>query len=80
MPTAPRKDWHAPALVLPPRMKLSTETGVVMDGSRIRHAIAERASTEDRFEISAPLFVDCTGDASTRVMAPCNDLTRCAYC
>lgn len=42
---------------------LNTEVvGVEMDGSRIRSVRAERQSTEDIFEISASVFVDCTGD------------------
>lgn len=42
----------------------TTLTGTMMDGSRIRHAIAERHSTGHRFEISARLFIDCTGDGT----------------
>lgn len=34
----------------------------VLEGSRITQATAVRASTEDRFEIRAKAFVDCTGD------------------
>lgn len=48
-----------------PNLTLMLNTAVVgvkMDGKRITHAIAERQSTEDRFEISASIFVDCTGD------------------
>lgn len=37
-------------------------TAVQLQGDRITQAIAERQSTEDRFEISADIFVDCTGD------------------
>jgi hypothetical protein len=36
--------------------------GAVVEGSRITRAIAERQSTEDRFEIEARIFIDCTGD------------------
>jgi hypothetical protein len=35
---------------------------VEMEGQTIRKAYAVRASTEDRFEISAKVFIDCTGD------------------
>lgn len=39
-------------------------TGVRMrsEGNEIENAIAERISTEDRFQISAKTFIDCTGD------------------
>ena len=37
-------------------------TSVMMQGNRIKQAIAERQSTEDRFVIDAKIFVDCTGD------------------
>lgn len=47
----------------------TTLTEAVMDGSRIRHAIAERHSTGHRFEISARLFIDCTGDGALGVQA-----------
>lgn len=40
----------------------TTVVGVKMDGDRIAEAVAERQSTEDRFVISAKVFVDCTGD------------------
>jgi len=40
----------------------TTVTGVRMEGNLITHALAERQSTEDRFEIEAEVFVDCTGD------------------
>ncbi len=40
----------------------TTVTGVEMNGDTIVAAIAERQSTEDRFHITAPSFVDCTGD------------------
>lgn len=40
----------------------TTVTGVEMDGQTIRKAIAERQSTEDRFLVSADIFIDCTGD------------------
>jgi hypothetical protein len=36
--------------------------GTVVEGGRITRAIAERQSTEDRFEIEARVFIDCTGD------------------
>ncbi|MBT3606201.1 MAG: FAD-dependent oxidoreductase [Candidatus Latescibacteria bacterium] len=44
-------------------LMLNTEVvGVEMDGGRITKAVALRQSTEDRFVISADVFVDCTGD------------------
>lgn len=36
--------------------------GVRMDGNRIVSVYANRESTEDRYEIAAELFADCTGD------------------
>ncbi len=45
------------------KLMLNTEVvGVDMEGARIRSVRAERRSTEDGFEIHAPVFVDCTGD------------------
>lgn len=44
-------------------LMLNTEVvGVEKDGDRITKAIALRQSTEDRFVISAKIFIDCTGD------------------
>ena len=40
----------------------TTVIGAVMKGNAIDAVIADRQSTEDRFRITAPLFVDCTGD------------------
>jgi hypothetical protein len=40
----------------------TTVTEAHTSGSRITQVIAERQSTEDRFEIKAGIFVDCTGD------------------
>lgn len=37
--------------------------------NRIQSAVAERHSTEDRFEISAQVFIDCTGDGRLGVEA-----------
>jgi hypothetical protein len=37
-------------------------TAVEMNGDQIELAIAERQSTEDRFQIHARVFIDCTGD------------------
>lgn len=37
-------------------------TGVEMDGARILRALLQRESTEDLFEVSASVFIDCTGD------------------
>ena len=47
----------------------TTVTGVRKDGDRITTAIAERQSTEDRFEIDAKIFIDCTGDGRLGVEA-----------
>jgi len=44
-------------------LMLNTEVvGVEKDGERITKAIALRQSTEDRFVITADIFIDCTGD------------------
>ncbi len=40
----------------------TTVTGVEMGGDQIVRAIAERQSSEERFLITAEVFVDCTGD------------------
>jgi hypothetical protein len=40
----------------------TTVTGVEMSADTIAAAIAERQSTQDRFHISARVFIDCTGD------------------
>lgn len=48
-----------------PRLTLllnTTVTGAAMDGNVIRTVYASRESTEDRFEIAADWFADCTGD------------------
>ena len=48
-----------------PNLELMLNTRVVgaeLKGNRIAHAVAERQSTEDRFLITAEVFVDCTGD------------------
>ncbi len=48
-----------------PNLTLMLNTAVVgaqTDGERIQHVVAERQSTEDRFIITADVFVDCTGD------------------
>ncbi|RAV02324.1 FAD-dependent oxidoreductase [Paenibacillus sp. YN15] len=37
-------------------------TGAQMEGSRIVSALAARESTEQRFELFADIFLDCTGD------------------
>ncbi|WP_417847423.1 FAD-dependent oxidoreductase [Thalassoglobus sp.] len=47
----------------------TTVTGAEVEGNRIRHAIAERQSTEDRFQIAADIFIDCTGDGRLGVEA-----------
>src|SRR5690606_33759362 len=49
-----------------PNLTLMLNTAVVgveKSGNRIAAAIAERQSTEDRFRITASVFVDCTGDS-----------------
>ncbi|MEZ6144253.1 MAG: FAD-dependent oxidoreductase [Planctomycetaceae bacterium] len=40
----------------------TTVTGASVSDRRIVSAIAARQSTEDRFEIQAEVFIDCTGD------------------
>jgi hypothetical protein len=40
----------------------TTVTDVKMEENRIHSVIASRPSTEDTFVITAPLFIDCTGD------------------
>ncbi|MBL4575124.1 MAG: FAD-dependent oxidoreductase, partial [Opitutaceae bacterium] len=40
----------------------TTVTEVLTSGKRTTQVIAERQSTEDRFEITAETFIDCTGD------------------
>lgn len=48
-----------------PRLTLLLNTichGVEMNGARIAKVLAARESTEDRFILAAPLFIDCTGD------------------
>ena len=47
----------------------TTVVGVEMDGTRIVKVEAHRQSTEDRFLISADVFVDCTGDGRLGVEA-----------
>ena len=47
----------------------TTIVGVTKEGSRITCAEAHRQSTEDRFLISAEVFVDCTGDGRLGVEA-----------
>ena len=42
---------------------------VELQGERIALAVAERQSTEDRFQIEAQIFVDCTGDGQMGVSA-----------
>jgi len=44
-------------------------TGAETRARRVRAAIAERQSTEDRFRIAAKVFVDCTGDGRLGVEA-----------
>jgi hypothetical protein len=49
-----------------PNLTLLLNTAVVaaqLEGHRIRAVQAVRTSTEDRFEIAARVFVDCTGDS-----------------
>ncbi len=40
-----------------------------MNGNRIDQAVAERQSTEDRFTITAKIFIDCTGDGRLAAQA-----------
>jgi hypothetical protein len=47
----------------------TTVDGVVIVDGLIREATATRSSTEDRFRISATIFVDCTGDGRLGVEA-----------
>jgi glycine/D-amino acid oxidase-like deaminating enzyme len=53
-------------------LELMLNTRVVeprVENGRIASALAERASTEERFEIRAKVFVDCTGDAGLAAAA-----------
>ena len=55
-----------------PNLELLLNTEVVavkMDGNKIERVTAVRNSTEDCFEISANVFVDCTGDGRLGVEA-----------
>lgn len=55
-----------------PGLELMLNTRVVdvtMEGDRIGVAVAERQSTEDRFQIRASVFIDCTGDGQLGVSA-----------
>ena len=55
-----------------PNLQLMLNTRVVdveLQGERIALAVAERQSTEDRFQIEAQIFVDCTGDGQMGVSA-----------
>ena len=48
-----------------PNLTLLLNTTVVaatVEGGLIQHVLAERQATEDRFQITAKVFVDCTGD------------------
>ena len=48
-----------------PNLTLMLNTSVIaaeVNDGAIKHAIADRQSTEDRFRIAAKVFVDCTGD------------------
>lgn len=47
----------------------TTVTAVQKDGDRITCASADRQSTEDRFQIHAKVFIDCTGDGRLGVEA-----------
>lgn len=40
----------------------TTLTGVELDGDRVTRAVAEKPGTEERFNLEAKVFVDCTGD------------------
>jgi hypothetical protein len=55
-----------------PNLKLllnATVDGAVVRDGTITHALATRPSTEERFEIAAKIFVDCTGDGRLAVEA-----------
>jgi len=55
-----------------PKLELMLNTticGAHVDQNRVREAIAVRQSTEDRFTISADIFIDCTGDGRLGVEA-----------
>lgn len=48
-----------------PNLTLLLDTAVVgahVEDDMLQHCIAERQSTEDRFQIAAKVFIDCTGD------------------
>jgi len=47
----------------------TTVTAAQQEGNRIKFAVAERQSTEDRFHIEAQVFIDCTGDGRLGVEA-----------
>lgn len=47
----------------------TTVVGAEIAEGEIRHVIAERPATEDRFSIAARIFVDCTGDGRLGVEA-----------
>ena len=58
--------------VAEPELTLMLNTAVVSaqtEGRRLTRVQAERVSTEDRFEIAAAVFVDCTGDGRLGVEA-----------
>ena len=57
-----------------PNLTLLLNTTVVaarMEAGRITEVTAERASTEDRFTLTAGMYVDCTGDGRLGVEAGC---------
>ena len=47
----------------------TTVSGVEVAGSKITKVQAQRLSTEDRFEIVAKVYVDCTGDSTLAAAA-----------
>ncbi len=47
----------------------TTVSGAEVEGAKITKVEALRLSTEDRFEISAKVFVDCTGDSTLAAAA-----------
>ena len=47
----------------------TTVVGTQVEGRLIKSVLAERQSTEDRFHITAKMFVDCTGDGHLGVEA-----------
>lgn len=47
----------------------TTVSGAQVEGTKITQVEAQRLTTEDRFEIEAKVFVDCTGDSTLAAAA-----------